>query len=183
MKWLSFFFKKKTSEYHSDKSDLEWDAFICYARGKKHFLASEFEEALELFDKALEKGFEKENIFELRGLCLQSLGYEFDAIQNFNNAIMLSPDNCHLYYNRALSKDVILDYEGEIEDIEKAIELAKIDSYLNRQYNKDAITNGYQNGIIGMYEIGLFGAKSRHEFEIKEREKDMERRLKHIKRR
>ncbi len=47
MKWFSNFFKKKTSGYYYDKSDLEWDAFICYARGKKHFLESEFDEAIE----------------------------------------------------------------------------------------------------------------------------------------
>lgn len=183
MKWLSIFFKKKPSEYYSDKSDLEWDAFICYARGEKYFLESEFDEALKLFDKAVEKGFEKKDIFEFRGLCLQSLGYEFDAIEDFNKAIMFSPDNCHLYYNRALSKEAIFDYQGEIEDIEKAIELSKKDSPLNRQYNKDAIINGYQNGIIGMYEISLFSAKSRLEFEIKEKEKRIEEKLKHIKRR
>ena len=56
MNWFSNFFKKKSSEYYSDKSDLEWDGFICYARGKKHFLESKFEEALKFFDSALEKG-------------------------------------------------------------------------------------------------------------------------------
>ena len=110
MKWFSNLFKKKSSEYYSDQSDLEWDAFICYARGEKHFLESEFEEALSFFDSALEKGFEKKDIFEFRGMCLQSLGYEFDAVEDFNKAIEFSPDNCHLYYNRALSKDAIFDY-------------------------------------------------------------------------
>jgi len=183
MKWFPNFFKKKSSEYYSDKSDLEWDAFICYARGEKYFLESKFEEALEFFDNALEKGFKKKDIFEFRGICLQSLGYEFDAIEDFNKAILISPDNCHLYYHRALSKDAIFNYQGEVEDIEKAIELSKKDTSLNIQYTKDAVINGYQNGIIGMYEITLFRAKSRLEFEIKEREKRNEEKLKHIKRR
>ena len=35
MKWFPNFFKKKSSEYYSDKSDLEWDVIKVLAVQKK----------------------------------------------------------------------------------------------------------------------------------------------------
>jgi tetratricopeptide (TPR) repeat protein len=103
---------------------------------------------------------------------LQALGYEYNAIEDFTKAIEFSPNNCNLFYMRALSKDVILDYEGEIKDIEKAIELSKQDTIMNRQYNESAINNGFTTGVIGMYKIALFRVKSRLEFDKRDTEKE-----------
>ncbi|ALJ04812.1 hypothetical protein APS56_06615 [Pseudalgibacter alginicilyticus] len=185
MKWfLNFLKKTKTENGYQEKSDEEWDAYIAFSRGEKYFFNSNWKEALYQFDTAVEKNYKHNNLFEYRGLCLQSLGYEFEAIEDFNKAILNSPNNCHLYFTRSLSKDVILDYVGEIEDIEKAIELSKIDSEINRKYNEDAIRNGYKNGVIDLYQIALLGAKSRLEFDIKEIDKThSEEKLKLIKRR
>ncbi|MBF2709024.1 tetratricopeptide repeat protein [Flavobacterium soyangense] len=185
MNWFSNLFKKKTKNNTSnDNSDSEWDAFISFARGEKYFFNSEWNDALYHFDKAIEKDYKKDDIFELRGMCLQALGYDYDAIEDFNKAIIFSPNNCNLYYNRALSKEVILDYEGEIKDIEKAIELSKQDTQMNRQYNKEAIDSGFRNGVVGLYEIGILRVKSRLEFDNREMNKDYcEEQLKLIKRR
>lgn len=186
MNWFSNLFKKKiiNDTYHYE-SEAEWDAFISFARGEKHFFNSEWNDALYHLDNAVERNYKKaELLFEYRGICLQSLGYEYDAIEDFNRAIQFSPNNCNLYYMRALSKDVILDYEGEIKDIEKAIELSKQDTKMNRQYNESAINNGFSDGVLGMYRIALFRAKSRLEFDKREIEKDYcEKQLKLIKRR
>lgn len=183
MTWFTNLFKKKKIEKTIYNDDLEWDIFINFSRGKKYLLEEKWKDALYHLDKALELGYEKDDIYEMRGYCLQELKYHFDAIEDFNKAILFSPDNCHLYFNRALSKEAVFDYHGEIEDIEKAIELSKKDTSLNKQYNKDAINNGYPNGLIGMYEIALLSAKSRLEFESYEREKHNEEKIKHIKRR
>lgn len=184
MNWFLDLFKKKAEENSYYKSDIEWDAFISCARVKKYFLNSEWNDALYHFDKAIEKDYEKDDIFEFRGICLQSLGYEYDAIEDFNKAIQFSPNNCNLYYFRALCKEVILDYEGEIEDIEKAIELSNQDTQMNRQYNENAINSGFRNGVLGLYEIGLLRVKTRLEFDKREINKDYcEGQLKLIKRR
>jgi tetratricopeptide (TPR) repeat protein len=175
MKWFSIFLKKKTTYSYYGELDLEWDAFMFCARGKKHFFKSEFDEALELFDKAIEKGYEKKDIFEFRGMCLQSLGYEFDAIEDFNKAIIIAPNNHHIHYNRALSKETIFDYKGAVEDIEKAIELAKKDTPINKPHS--------ENAIIRMYKTTLIVAKSKLEFEISEKERLQKEKVKHIKRR
>ena len=45
----------------------------------------------------------------------------------------------------------MLDYEGAIRDIKKAIELSKIDNNQNRIYNENATYNGFKNGVLGMY--------------------------------
>lgn len=186
MNWFSNLFKRKeiNDTYHYE-SETEWDAFICFARGEKHFFNSEWDDALYHFDNAVEKKYiKKVELFEYRGICLQALGYEYDAIEDFNKAIQFSPNNCNLFYMRALSKDVILDYEGAIEDIEKAIELSKQDTKMNRQYNESAINNGFSDGALGMYKTALFRAKSRLEFDNREIEKDAsEKKLILIKRR
>ncbi len=183
MNWFSNLFEKNSivsSIY--DISDTEWDAYINFARGKKYFFKAEWEEALNYFDKAIDKGYDKDKIFEFRGICLQSLGYECDAIEDFNKAILSSPEDCNLYYTRAICKGAIYDYEGEVTDIEKAMELAKIDTNINRKYNQDAINIGYTNGIDDLYFVSLLSAKSRLENEIIFDKKQNEQ-LKFIKRR
>ncbi len=78
----------------------------------------------------------------------------------------------------------MLDYEGAIRDIKKAIELSKIDNNQNRIYNENATYNGFKNGVLGMYEIALYGAKSKFQNDLRETAKDFcDEQLKLIKRR
>lgn len=61
-------------------------------------------------------------------------------------------------------KKEIFDFEGEIIDLEKAIELSKQVNQMNKNYNEIAIKNGFSDGLEGlnsMYRMILFGAKSR----------------------
>jgi tetratricopeptide (TPR) repeat protein len=164
MNWFTNLFKKKKSEKTIYNDDLEWDIFIHFGRGKKYFLEEKWAEALYHLDEALGLGYKKNDIHEIRGYCLQALEYPFDAIEDFNKSILFYPNDCNLYFTRAILKKEIFDYEGEINDLEKAIELSGIINDLNENYNEIAIKNGYCDGLKGlnsMYRMVLFGAKSR----------------------
>jgi len=183
MTWFTNPFKKKKIEKTIYNNDLEWDIFINFSRGEKYSLEEKWENALYHLDKALELGYEKDDIYEIRGYCLQALKNPFDAIEDFNKAISFSPNDCNLYFTRAILKKEIFDFEGEIIDLEKAIKLSIKVNQMNKNYNEIAIKNGYSDGLEelnSMYRMVLFGAKSRINSNI---EKINDEQLKLIKRR
>ena len=57
------------------------------------------------------------------GISKLSLQDYRGAIQDFNKAIKLNPNDVEAFYGRGLSKDSLEDYKGAIEDLNKAIEL------------------------------------------------------------
>ncbi len=73
------------------------------------------------------------------------MGYDYDAIEDFGKAISAYPSDCNLYFSRSISKSAILDFNGEIDDIERAISLSTIDNELNNTYNDEAKQKGYNN--------------------------------------
>ncbi|GGC47004.1 hypothetical protein GCM10011386_43940 [Parapedobacter defluvii] len=121
-----------------------------YAMGLNCYFNQQWDEAVAYFDKALEEGailgdIEKRDFFSYRAQCLQALKYEYDAIDDFDKAIEISPRDCNLYFSRSISKGAILDYVGEITDLKKAIELSKESTSLNREYNDEAKKLGYSD--------------------------------------
>jgi tetratricopeptide (TPR) repeat protein len=45
------------------------------------------------------------------------------AIEDYNEAIKLDPENADYFNQRGITKDKLKDYKGAIEDFDKAIEL------------------------------------------------------------
>ncbi len=123
------------------------------------------------FYKVFENGFieyfstEATNFYDMRAGCLQELGYDFDAINDFDKSIALSPNDCNKYFSGSISKGAILYFNGEIEDLKKAIELSKIDNALNREYNDEAKKKDIKAGA-GMFEMNLIRAKMNTDTEI-----------------
>ena len=87
------------------------------------------------------------------------VGYDYDAIDDFDESILLSPNDCNKYFSRSLSKLALLHYQGAISDIEQAIEISKIDNEHNRIFNDQAYEQGYTNGAADFYRIYLQRAK------------------------
>ncbi|MVN21839.1 hypothetical protein [Mucilaginibacter arboris] len=181
MTWLSELFGKKKERELSleEKEQLKrkWDRFDLFQKGKDCYLKRQTDDALLYFDKALEYNFienfptEVTKLFGMRGCCLQELDYDYDAINNFDKSITLASNDCNKYFSRSVSKGAILDFEGEIADIEKAIELSKIDNLLNREYNDEAQKQGYKNGVAGLFEMRLVGARMKLETELNDRKR------------
>lgn len=180
MSWLSnLFSKNKTPEFSPEEQALskrKWDGFDFFSKGKNCYLNRQTSEALSYLDRALEYGFEENfsydasKLYDLRAGCLQELEYHYDAINDFDKSISLEPNDCNKYFLRSISKGAILDCEGEVADLEKAIQLSKVDNALNREYNDAARIQGHKNGAAGMFEMTLLMAKMNLDSEIKSKE-------------
>jgi tetratricopeptide (TPR) repeat protein len=156
MNWNFNLFQKKIFQKVKSGSLLR-DGQYFFEKGKKFYFEKNLNRALCNFDLAIENGIEKE-VYELRGRCLQELNYEYDAIEDFNKAIILSPSDCNIYLARSISKHSILDFEGEINDLEKAICLSKVENDLNKGYYAEAIKMGY-NSVESLFHARLVGAQ------------------------
>ena len=179
MNWLAKLLgKKKTPELSAEEkeqSQKKWDGFDFFQKGQDCYFNRQTNEALSYFEKAFEYGFaetfpsEATKLYDLRAGCLQELNFHYDAINDFDKSIILSSNDCNKYFSRSTSKGAILDFEGAVADLEKAIELSKIDNELNREYNDEAQKQGYKNGAAGMFVMRLAMAKMDLDSEVKDR--------------
>ncbi len=112
--------------------------------GKALFLEKEYNKSLEYFDKSIECGLE-EGVYEFRGMSLQALEYDLDAIDDFDKAISQSPDDANLYFLRGLSRSAVGLIVESINDFTKAVELSKISNEVNRNYNFTIKEKGWQS--------------------------------------
>jgi len=171
MKWFSNLFKNKSSNpSETGKNWIEGHRF--FELGKEFYFIKRLpNEGLQYFDKAIANGFE-ENVFNLRAGCLQELDYHYEAIEDFNKAISLSPNDCNIYFCRSISKNATLDYEGQIADLIKAIELSQVNNEMNRIYNESAKKNNLsKNGILGLFQTSLDGAQMDFDMELEDKER------------
>lgn len=178
MTWLSKLFKNKVQ--HSQPIDpgsaLNFEGYKSFEKGKEYFINRQTAEALKHFDLALEKGYEENfnynvaELYDMRAACLQELEYHYDSIIDFDKAILLSPQNCNRYFLRSISKRAILDFYGEIDDLNKAIEISKQRSAQNGVYNDEARKTGY-NSAAGMFEFNLTNAETNLISEINTRQR------------
>lgn len=101
-----------------------------YAARKKE----NYNQAVELYSKALELKPDYFKALFNRGFAYDKLG-EYDmAIKDYQRAISVEPQNAYAYYNIAISLDKKGDYQSTIENFTKAISILpdKHDFYLNR---------------------------------------------------
>lgn len=110
--------------------------------------------ALEFFDQAIEKGYQEAEVYSFRGSCLNNLGYELDALEDYNKAIAKDSERANPYFRRALIKESIYDYEGSMADLKEAIRLSKLDTEDNDFWNDYSKRTGYDSAIK-KYEIDL----------------------------
>ena len=147
--FLNLFRKKRSVSTEANKKWLQ--GYHAFEAGKKHFAEQSDQEAVNCFDEADECGFEAVELFSLRGTCLQSLEWNIDAIDDFTKAISLEPQDCNLYFQRAMSKISIGDQQGFLIDIQDAIRLAKVDNALTKIYNLQANERGSKS-VATVYE-------------------------------
>ena len=70
------------------------------------------------------------------------------AIEDYDNAIRLKPDDAKAYYNRGLAKRSLGGYAASIEDYDTAIRL-------NPDYTKAYRSRGHANGILGQHAAAI----------------------------
>ena len=117
-------------------------------------------EALKYFDKAIKiglvepdvfsHGFDESEAFELRGSCLNDLGFYFDALEDYDRAIEKNPRKgvAHKYFMRSLIKDSLFDFDGSLSDAKEAIRLSKLNNDDNAYWNNYAKSTGFYSHTI-----------------------------------
>jgi tetratricopeptide (TPR) repeat protein len=125
-----------------------------FMNASTHFKAGRDGEALACFDKAVDCGFADNELFEMRAMCLQKLGFDLDAIQDFNKAIAERPGDCHLYFMRSLSRNATCQYDEAEADLREAIRLSKLGNPQNANYHAAAKTKGHPSAT-SLYESFL----------------------------
>ncbi len=135
--------------------------YHAYNKAEQHLRVNELLEGLANFDRAIFCGFgqkpeEGGEVFSGRGVCLQGLGFDLEAIDDFSKAIQLrheynllsrEGEDCNLYFMRANSKNAVGDFDGSIADMEEAIEIAKSDSSLNPNYDAGVQATGWRSMV------------------------------------
>jgi len=171
--------------YFSDVSETDYDKYVKegddYISSPKLFESVNVFEAIISYSKALKiKPKEKTsaNAYSGRGLAKQYLGDYTGAIEDYNKAIEIDPENGGTYYmSRGLAKQDLQDYTGAIENYDKAIELdPKNDfAYYNRGLAKQSLRDkieaegyhatadlGYHTGAIEDYDKAIEINKINH---------------------
>ena len=139
-------------------TDQKWrEGSEAFLQGQRLHFARLPHEALPFLDKAISSGFEGADVYAYRGLCLQSLRFDFEAIDDFDKAIALEPGDSNLYFIRAHSKGASGDLKGQFADFLGAIQVSKIDNAANRSHNSHALESGHK-GIEQIYEMALVSA-------------------------
>lgn len=148
------------SHRDSGLQESQWhDGVETCMKGEVLFGELKHREALHCFDRAIACGFDGRRVYGLRGSCLQSLGFELDAIDDFSEAIQRAPEEAANYFSRALSKQAAGDFTGAISDFEEAIRLSKAESPYNDFWNDYAQETGWSSATA-RYEAQLSMAHS-----------------------
>lgn len=158
---LKFFKMRATQRQEEEQIGNRWlEGHEAFRKGVDFYAKERVEEALDCFDEAINCGYvDDTKVYEWRGLCLQSLRFDLDAIDDFDRAIALNPVDCVTFYSRANSKHTAGDLHGSISDYQEAIRLASIDNEYTRSYDAWARGLGYRN-CAHHYEMWMEIAKN-----------------------
>jgi tetratricopeptide (TPR) repeat protein len=140
-------------------------------------------EALHFLDKAIEKGIDESEAFSIRGCILEGLGFYFEALEDYNNAIVRNPKKgiASNFFMRCNIKQSIYDLEGSLLDIKEAIRLSKYKNNDNIYWDDHYKKIGYKTATE-YYEEQLLQIERNIEHE-KVFPTDINAKLKEVKRR
>ncbi len=101
-----------------------------FEKGEYYFNKSDFREAIKWYSMAIEHKSDFAITYCKRGFSNINIGEVYNGIADFDKAIYYRPDFNEAYYGRAITKGLgLMDFEGAIEDFNKAIELEPKDAY------------------------------------------------------
>jgi tetratricopeptide (TPR) repeat protein len=165
-------FGRPTDDSSEDRN--RWrEGAAAYEQGMALAAAGQDEDALRCFDAALSCGYDHCGLaFGMRGCCLQALGYDLDAIDDFEKAIAADPHDSNLYYMRSLSKSATGDLHGCLADLQEAIRVVMLHPGANKAHDAHARELGHTGGIVAVYKQWVLRAQ----LDLEEQEFDERRR-------
>ena len=125
----------------------------------------ELQNALELFEKALQKDTGQPDIYSDRGVSYLHLRMKTEALADFDLCVEIKPDYSYRYSSRAHARDFFGDTDGAIEDYERAVALDPDDSIAYNNlgllqekigYNKKAKENFERADRLSKIENNLY---------------------------
>ncbi len=150
-------FKQPATE-PTENFQLWLNGYKALERGKDLFCQNDCQQALRYLDIAIDSGFEDEDVYGMRGGCLQSLKFDLDAIDDFTRVIESAPEDSNNYFMRSISKGAVGDLHGRVDDLNEAIRLAGIDSASTHSHDAYAREKGYTDGVVGLYRMEMMSA-------------------------
>ncbi len=153
-RFLNISKKEVASNQNSNGPGLTREMILSLDEANKLYDDKKYTEALLKFDLAVKSGIYDDESYTNRGICLQTLDFHLDAIDDFSTAIKLLPYDPNNYFLRSLSLKQIGNYREAVNDNEKAILLSEIPSKENEVKNKKAKGMGY-NSATAFYKIRL----------------------------
>ncbi len=167
LKSIRNLFKRKSRELTEEDHKFN-EAFDAFLKGKELYSERKFQDAMDYFDRAIQSGVDDSysEIYELRAISLQSLNFDLEAIDDFNKAISLKPEEANLYFMRGLSRGVIGDFTGRVSDYKEAVRLSEIENKYNEFWNNYAKETGWKSAT-SLYETYLIAAQVDVEFYAK----------------
>jgi len=119
-----------------------------YAKGYRHYIQGDFEDAINLYKKYLSVKESDADVWASLATCQLRMGRSQDAVASIRRAIKLRPGKAAFYKQAAIIYDAV----GQDDDIfvaaQKAIELGKRDSVTLTLLGKSYVhKNDYQQGM------------------------------------
>ena len=137
---------------------------IHYKRGEEALKNKKFDQALDLFSKAIEMEPNNAAIFGERAICYLNLDKINLALFDLDTAVSLQPDYGYRYASRAFVKNYIKDFDGALKDYEKAIELDPEDDISRNNIGLVQEQLGYHKKAQKNFEIADNVSKSKQSF-------------------
>ena len=107
-----------------EKRGVKRNSSINYGElGDEKYDLGEFDEAIELFNLAIEQDPSNAFNFHSRGAAKDSLGKYKEAIKDYNKAIKIDPYHADFFNSRAATRAKLSQFSSAITDINKAIKL------------------------------------------------------------
>ncbi|MBN2316221.1 MAG: tetratricopeptide repeat protein [Sedimentisphaerales bacterium] len=129
-----------------DHNELIGEIYFC--RGTMQYMSGRGAEAIEHYDKAIERRPQCARAYNNRGGARLILSDHADAIADFNKAIELDPTYVSAYHNRANAYLDTEEYAKAIVDYTRAIEL-------NPQFAKAYFGRGFAHLSLGHYDEAI----------------------------
>jgi len=109
---------------------LELESEVYMGLARQDFEKVHHEEAMQLYDAAIEQDPQNKMAWMNRGFHLQSLGRFDEALTCFNKALEIDPANVHALTVRGCSLDMLKKYEEAVASFLQAVELKKDDEWI-----------------------------------------------------